>query len=54
MYAGDEQHGDAQSAPELETNPHAAEDLASPCEECGAESGEPCHPFCTAETLASI
>lgn len=54
MYAADEQHGDAQAAPELETNPAAVGSLAEPCDECGAEPGEPCHPFCTTESLASI
>ena len=51
IYAGDEHYGDAQTAPELETNPLA---LADPCDECGADAGEPCRPFCTADPTADM
>lgn len=46
MYAGDEYLSDEQMNPELYDD---ADPQSYPCEECGADAGEPCRPHCIAQ-----
>lgn len=43
IYAGDERLADSQQHPEL----YDGDPLDYPCEECGAEPGEECRPYCS-------
>lgn len=43
MYAGDEWLSDEQQNPEL-----VDDNLSDSCEECRAEQGEQCRPYCIA------
>lgn len=44
-YAGDETTTDRDTAPELEEH---GDELAEPCDQCGAEAYEACRDHCTA------
>ena len=44
IYAGDETLSDQQQNPELYDE---GDPIDYPCEECGAEPGEECRPWCT-------
>jgi hypothetical protein len=44
IYAGDEQLSDQQQNPELYDE---GDPIDYPCEECGADAGEECRPYCT-------
>jgi hypothetical protein len=45
MYAGDETLSHEQQHPELYDGD--SDPLDYPCDECGAEPGEECRPWCT-------
>ncbi|GAA1250275.1 hypothetical protein EEW87_17615 (plasmid) [Janibacter melonis] len=50
MYAGEEElaHGDQHPEVYDDQGEDGGDPLDLPCEECGAEAGEECRPYCTA------
>lgn len=50
MYAGDEHLSDQQQSPELFKDD--GDPIDYPCEECGAEPGEECRPYCIGQDLS--